>query len=62
MLKRGTIGAKAALRSSYDGNEAETLLLGAHSLSRAQSVVSMGPPEQRGNWADRPMGSGDRPI
>jgi hypothetical protein len=56
------IGAKDALRNSYDDKEAETLLLGAHNPGHVRSTVSMGPPEQRSNWADHPMGNGDQPI
>jgi hypothetical protein len=56
------IGAEAALCSSYDDQEAEALLVGAHSSDHVQSTVSASPPEQRSNRADHSMGNGDRPI
>jgi hypothetical protein len=62
MLKHGTHRAEAILRSSYDDQEAEALLLGAHSSGRVRSTVSTGPLEQRSNKADRSMGSRDWPI
>jgi hypothetical protein len=34
----------------------------AHSLGRVRLAVSTGPLEKRRNWADCPMGSGDRSI
>jgi hypothetical protein len=54
--------AEVALRNSNDDKEVETLLIGTHSLGHVRSLASTGPPEQRGNWVDRSMSSGNRPI
>jgi hypothetical protein len=56
------IGTKAALRSSYDDQEAQLLLLGAHSPSRVRSAISVNPLEPRSNKANCSMGSGYRPV
>jgi hypothetical protein len=55
-------GAEAALHSSYDDQEIEVLLLGAHSPGRVRSIVKTSSPEHRSNRVDRSMGSRDQAI
>jgi hypothetical protein len=52
-------GAEAALCRSHDDQEAEVLLLGAHSLDRVRSAISLCPLEQRSNMVDHSMGCGE---
>jgi hypothetical protein len=52
-------GIEVALRSLYDDQEAEALLLGEHNSGHVRSAVSTGPPE---HWADLSMDSGNWPI
>jgi hypothetical protein len=56
------IDAEATLHSSHDNQEAEALLLSAHSLGHVRSTISAGPPEQRSNMVDRLMDSGDQAV
>jgi hypothetical protein len=53
---------EAALRSPYDDQEAQALLLDAHCSGHIRSAIGMRPPKQRSNIMDHTMGGGDRPV
>jgi hypothetical protein len=55
-------GAETDVRSNHDDQEAEALLLGAHSLGGVRSAISPSTSKQRGDQMSCAVGSRNRPI
>jgi hypothetical protein len=62
MLKQGTLKLKATLRSPYDDQKAQALLLDPYCSSRIRLAIGVHPSKQRSNMTDHIIGSGDHPV